>query len=780
MNNSNKGIIYSFENYQVHPQQRKVWLGKFQQNIPISKKSFDILLLLLEKKGQVLSKQEIMSEVWPNQIVTEAALSKQIARLRKDLQPEEKPDKSFIETVRGVGIRLSPLVTIRATNNPVKSVNPIVLVLLTLLLIGLGAGLISNQTKTTSQSLKNKPINMAIIPAEKIEGWLNIGGLNYLSENLQKHPDIQTINPQQNWFKSDQTQSIAIEMVQNQRIDYTLSVKNSKQTDKQEGKQGDKQGTRFFSEITLRSKAGVFAKETLSAENLSLLFERIESWVIRQLKITHSSGKINDYTPTEFALTSYLKGLEVAKNKSYTQAVQFLQASTTDDPGFIAAWMLLADVESLLGHYNKSLALIETLENNKQLNDSLISQLYLIKANVLVYLNKIEQAQIVLKQLRMSSEKTGNKVPLIKSLTTEVVIDFNTNQVSEKTIETLKKQLRLLKDYNPDPYYIALSSLNLAAAYQNLGQPQQAIKHVELAIDMYNRSHTIAGIVSSYSILARIYNGLAENAKALSTLNKAETYAKSMDSYKTKLIYLNIKIEAQIYLGLHAQAKQNINKLIDLSLSNDDLEPLVIALTLHAELNILVKDYKKARVNISQLKKAIKEQPKSYPPAYDDLIVIYDLYIAAFIMPIKEVRRKQTAILKERPQLSTTYDKELRLIKAELLKRQGLSNQAVKIYQQLVQDYIKENRIQNALQAGFSILDIQWHNDREAFITSMNYFSEISSFNYPLQKYQAQYQASINKPIYAYTLMKELKTKAKQFWTTKDQLLLEKYQLATR
>lgn len=79
----NQQAIYTFIDYKVHPNLRELYQAKTQ--LKIGKKSFDILLLLIEKNGQVVTKEEIIDHVWPNQIVTDDALNKQITRLRKDL-----------------------------------------------------------------------------------------------------------------------------------------------------------------------------------------------------------------------------------------------------------------------------------------------------------------------------------------------------------------------------------------------------------------------------------------------------------------------------------------------------------------------------------------------------------------------------------------------------------------------------------------------------------------------------------------------------------------------
>jgi len=104
----NQNIIHTFLNYEVNPSLREI--HQVKTPLKVSKKSFDILILLIEKQGQIVSKKEITDRVWPNQIVTDATLNKQITRLRNDLVSYKPTDQVIIETVRGVGIRLIPAV----------------------------------------------------------------------------------------------------------------------------------------------------------------------------------------------------------------------------------------------------------------------------------------------------------------------------------------------------------------------------------------------------------------------------------------------------------------------------------------------------------------------------------------------------------------------------------------------------------------------------------------------------------------------------------------------
>src|SRR5258705_14017355 len=53
--------------------------------LALEPKVFDLLVLLLERQGQVVTKQEILDAVWPRTAVTDNAMTRIVAHLRKAL-----------------------------------------------------------------------------------------------------------------------------------------------------------------------------------------------------------------------------------------------------------------------------------------------------------------------------------------------------------------------------------------------------------------------------------------------------------------------------------------------------------------------------------------------------------------------------------------------------------------------------------------------------------------------------------------------------------------------
>jgi len=74
--------------------------------LQLSPKEFDLLLYLAERQGTVVSKRQLMAEVWRQPYgASEKSVDVHISWLRKKLG-ESAADARYIETVHGVGVKL--------------------------------------------------------------------------------------------------------------------------------------------------------------------------------------------------------------------------------------------------------------------------------------------------------------------------------------------------------------------------------------------------------------------------------------------------------------------------------------------------------------------------------------------------------------------------------------------------------------------------------------------------------------------------------------------------
>ncbi len=93
---------YAFGPFIVDPVKRRLWRG--DHLVAITSKTFDVLVVLLDHRDHVVSKDELLSRVWPDTVVNENNLARQISSLRRALG--QRPDQhDFVVTVPGHGYR---------------------------------------------------------------------------------------------------------------------------------------------------------------------------------------------------------------------------------------------------------------------------------------------------------------------------------------------------------------------------------------------------------------------------------------------------------------------------------------------------------------------------------------------------------------------------------------------------------------------------------------------------------------------------------------------------
>ena len=101
--------IYEFGPFRVDPARET--LLRAGEPVPLTPKTFQILLVLLRNSREVVTKDDLMKNVWPDTFVEEANLSRNIFMLRKALG-ETAHDHRYIVTVPGRGYRLAESVNL--------------------------------------------------------------------------------------------------------------------------------------------------------------------------------------------------------------------------------------------------------------------------------------------------------------------------------------------------------------------------------------------------------------------------------------------------------------------------------------------------------------------------------------------------------------------------------------------------------------------------------------------------------------------------------------------
>src|SRR5882762_7370694 len=120
--------IYKFGNCCLNTLERRVIRdGKY---LDLTPRTFDVLQLLVERSGEIVTKDEMLGRVWNGSFIEEGNLPVHISKLRRLL--DETGEERSIETVQGTGYRFTSRVRpvaedewhkLRRGNSPVHKDN---------------------------------------------------------------------------------------------------------------------------------------------------------------------------------------------------------------------------------------------------------------------------------------------------------------------------------------------------------------------------------------------------------------------------------------------------------------------------------------------------------------------------------------------------------------------------------------------------------------------------------------------------------------------------------
>ncbi len=94
--------VFLFDDVRVEPSNFRVFKGG--EPVQLEPKALSLLLFLIENPGRLIEKDEILEKIWSGAFVTENALAREIAKLRKTLGDDPKAAR-YIQTVHTRGYR---------------------------------------------------------------------------------------------------------------------------------------------------------------------------------------------------------------------------------------------------------------------------------------------------------------------------------------------------------------------------------------------------------------------------------------------------------------------------------------------------------------------------------------------------------------------------------------------------------------------------------------------------------------------------------------------------
>ena len=94
---------FHFDEFALDVGERRLLRGT--ETVRLSPKAYDVLVVLVRQSGRLVTKDELLAQVWPESFVEEGILNVHVAALRKALGDDTRPP-AYIETVVRSGLSL--------------------------------------------------------------------------------------------------------------------------------------------------------------------------------------------------------------------------------------------------------------------------------------------------------------------------------------------------------------------------------------------------------------------------------------------------------------------------------------------------------------------------------------------------------------------------------------------------------------------------------------------------------------------------------------------------
>ncbi|MDQ4120057.1 MAG: winged helix-turn-helix domain-containing protein [Acidobacteriota bacterium] len=114
---SKNGQFYEFGGFRLNAEHPSLWFNDKLVQLP--PKALELLILLVERRGEIVSREELLETVWRETFVEESNINYTVSLLRKTLSERDKA--AFIQTVPKRGYRF--VAPVRSIKKPIERAN---------------------------------------------------------------------------------------------------------------------------------------------------------------------------------------------------------------------------------------------------------------------------------------------------------------------------------------------------------------------------------------------------------------------------------------------------------------------------------------------------------------------------------------------------------------------------------------------------------------------------------------------------------------------------------
>jgi len=741
-----KAMNYYFSGFVYDSQQLKLWFNGTR--VKLTKKNNELLFYLLKNKQKLVNKDELITNIWNNRVVTGNTIDQTIMKLRKSLN-DIKPGE-YIESVYGQGLRFIPDVTDDSSQTNLNKSYKFFLPLLILLAIIISAWsiyLLMPKQKVFSKIdidvSQNKSIGL------NQNNWLIHASGGYLTYLLSRYNGLQVdgFSYDDSTEKSYDVLSLKITNHVGKKLNLWVDFKDS--TDEL-----------FVVKLIDNNIIGQKNAIVFRSEKILNLFEQTSQWIISNYTL---NSEVNDqielvFTDNEYALESYFRGVEAEKTGNSNLAITYLKTATNHDPEFKYAWYDLAVGYRKQGDPKKALSILNAIKTNHPL---LQYHITLVKAQCLDMTQDFVQAEIMYQNAYDAAINLKQVEKQSAVLVSQAIM--NRKLKKHEVSETYLKKALVLTNIETQPYLFGTILNTYAKLERDQGHYDSAIEKSLLAIEAFSKSGDLRYVAQTKTALSSILILRNEFQSAKQLASDALFYAeevnntRGMSDNKTKLAMIYQKT------GRFDLAIQNWNEVIELTekleLYGNKAEAhfWLVKLYLHAE------NLSAGLIHLKQIEQIYNEEPR---------LAINNLWVEAqILMAFKQMDFSNAKILLAQLEKDSYWQSVLYL--GDLALLQEKFDAAERHYLEYYKHHENSGSYTDLVDVLNRLSQLYILTKSEKLINNINKTASFNPYIYPNYVYKAQSALLMNNTIEAKGLIEEAKIKSKDLWQENDESILK-------
>jgi DNA-binding winged helix-turn-helix (wHTH) protein/tetratricopeptide (TPR) repeat protein len=534
-----------FLDYVVDTEHRAV--TKAGRPLKLSSLNFELLRYFLDRPGQIISRNELMEQVWVGKVVSDATVYKQVQRLKQELLDEQNQPE-LIQTIHGQGFMLATAIK-QDPAQPQKEpaswtgylLTALAILLVTIVVYQLMMLKQDNQQLSQAvqklailyQSEAGEPTNEQQAIARTLHSRL------LLSDDLYSR--IETAESQQQ-FKAD-----GLRLRQTLGYDHLMHV------------QVNSHDNGLNAHVLLQRGDVMLPDQLFEASNLLDLTDQIAQWTSRQLNTRLPAANQAGFTTSPTALEYYLQGMQKAIENDQPAAIEAFELALTEDPTFVSALYQLGVRYRITGQVNKGLEALNRIDlpNSPERVQFLV---FNARANIHYRLGAISQAIEDYQQAIDIARQLQDQQLMISPLVNQAFMYSDTAQVHAARNNLEEALLYTDKDRQ---HSVMASIYNaLASLYQqNLGDLGKALQYIEASHDHFLKAGNPRYAHVAMSKWADILIQHARFTQAREKLQQVLDYSAANDEAVNGLYALKSLIFIEQLYGEFNQAEQHLQQM---------------------------------------------------------------------------------------------------------------------------------------------------------------------------------------------------------------------------